>query len=419
MMETNELQRHLEAFADRFDERLPAFVDVSARRQLMAEPIAQRRDRELEEAVFRATEIGARRLVAAIRSPSEAITATRRSDAVVARIAARNDISLSSVLNGYRVSHATALDHMLEQAAEDGTQTEVLVTASQRVFRHMDSVVPMGTRAYIDERRRVHSRPDRSRLTAVRAVLAGAEDWEGAGLPGLASGQPSYPLSGHHVAVVLSASQPAAVLNAVAQAIGSAPLLAVQMPDGGVWMWIACSLCEHDVAEALRCTMRGPVHAGVSGHEPGVHGFRAAHRKAQLALRIGIQRGSPVTAFSEVALEALAFGGEQLARQFVAAEMGGLTQDSRRATTLRQTLGSYFSRGSAAAAAQDLGVSERTVTYRLRHVEQMLGRPLTARRAELETALRLHGVFLAAGHAGAAVRRERFDRRFRESATAA
>jgi DNA-binding PucR family transcriptional regulator len=35
-------------------------------------------------------------------------------------------------------------------------------------------------------------------------------------------------------------------------------------------------------------------------------------------------------------------------------------------------------------------VSERTVTYRLRHAEELLGRPLTTRRAELETALRLH-----------------------------
>jgi DNA-binding PucR family transcriptional regulator len=195
---------------------------------------------------------------------------------------------------------------------------------------------------------------------------------------------------------VLSAPHPAAAPAALAAALGQLPLVAVHAPDGKVWIWIACELCERDVVAALRDGGRGKLLAGVSGHEAGAEGFRAAHRKAALALRLGRRQGRAVTAFADVALEALAFGGEQLAREFVVAEMGALTGGGRRTDVLRATLSAYFAAGTTAAAARSLGVSERTVTYRLRHVERLLGRSLTTRRAELETALRLHGVFVAA-----------------------
>jgi DNA-binding PucR family transcriptional regulator len=97
-----------------------------------------------------------------------------------------------------------------------------------------------------------------------------------------------------------------------------------------------------------------------------------------------------VTTFADVALEALAVGGEELAREFVEAEMGELARPDSRTAAVRETVSEYFAAGGAAAAAERLNVSERTVTYRLRHAEQMLGRALTKRRAELETALRLH-----------------------------
>jgi DNA-binding PucR family transcriptional regulator len=100
--------------------------------------------------------------------------------------------------------------------------------------------------------------------------------------------------------------------------------------------------------------------------------------------------------FSDIALEALAFGGEQMAREFVHAEMGPLLADTPRIAAMRETLAAYFEQGSAAGAGREVGISERAVVYRLRHAEGILERPLTERRAELETALRLHGMFAAA-----------------------
>jgi DNA-binding PucR family transcriptional regulator len=56
---------------------------------------------------------------------------------------------------------------------------------------------------------------------------------------------------------------------------------------------------------------------------------------------------------------------------------------------LRHTLKAWFAAGqNASAAAAMLGVHEHTVHYRLKTIEERLGRPVAPRRAELETALR-------------------------------
>ena len=100
--------------------------------------------------------------------------------------------------------------------------------------------------------------------------------------------------------------------------------------------------------------------------------------------------GRPITHYAEVALESLAAVDEDAAAAFVARELAGLDGDDVRSTRLRQTLRAWFAAGhNAAAAAAALGVHEQTVAQRLRTVEERTGRPVAARRAELETALRL------------------------------
>jgi DNA-binding PucR family transcriptional regulator len=100
-----------------------------------------------------------------------------------------------------------------------------------------------------------------------------------------------------------------------------------------------------------------------------------------------------VRAYRDVALEALVFGDPASARDFARAELGPLAEDSQRAAVLRETLRAYFDAGSSTReAARSLRIAERTVTYRLRRAEALIGRVLSERRAELEAAVRLHCV---------------------------
>jgi hypothetical protein len=361
-----------------FAERLPRFVEDSSRKQL-AVPELQNCELEVQVAVREATERGAEMLVQALRAPAAAASTHDVRGAPFARTAAQHGIPLAVVLQGYRISHAVAVDHLLDHAGQVDAPMELVNRAVRNLFWYMDSLVGIGSRTYVDERRRINSRPERAKYLRIKAVLDGGTEL------GMA-----YPLEARHVAIVLRARQPAALLAAVAAAADDAPMLVTEAPDGKIWAWVACDLCEAEIVDTLRHHGPGAVSAGVSGHEAGVVGFRAVNRKAQLALRLGSCQGSAVTTFADVALEALAVGGDDLARGFVQSEIGGLAADDRRTAVIRETLAAYFACRSAAAAARRLSVSERTVTYRLRHAEQLLGRPLTTRRAELETALRLH-----------------------------
>ncbi len=98
--------------------------------------------------------------------------------------------------------------------------------------------------------------------------------------------------------------------------------------------------------------------------------------------------------YGDIALLSLISRDEMLAREFVQRELGSLAGDNPRALELRETIRAYFDAGhNASAAAARLSLNDRTVGYRLKTVEERMGRPLLARRDELSVALRLHEMF--------------------------
>ncbi len=116
---------------------------------------------------------------------------------------------------------------------------------------------------------------------------------------------------------------------------------------------------------------------------PGLDGFAAALRQAQIAARLGAARAALVSHHRDIALEALPFGGPRATADFVRTELGELAGDKSRVVALRETVAVYFRHGSSAGAAAELGIAERTVTYRLRRAEEILGirSPPAARRS--------------------------------------
>jgi DNA-binding PucR family transcriptional regulator len=96
-----------------------------------------------------------------------------------------------------------------------------------------------------------------------------------------------------------------------------------------------------------------------------------------------------VTRFDAVAVESLALYDETAAREFLTRELGPLAAADPRSDVLRETLRAYLERSSnATSAAALLGVNDRTVAYRLRGVEDLLGYPVSSRSLELRIALR-------------------------------
>ncbi|MFT4035863.1 MAG: helix-turn-helix domain-containing protein [Patulibacter sp.] len=285
-------------------------------------------------------------------------------------------IGALAILRAGRCLQAELTDAGLRLLVAEHAPLSAVADWTVRVARICGAFVDGLVRIHRERRAEVEVQPESVRTRLVRSVLAGGP-----------AGALGYPMDGPHVAL-LARGRTAGI--GVRRLIGEFPgaTLLARGPDQGVWLWLATDCGDEEVAERWRRAVSGG-SAGIGAAGCGVEGFRASHRKARMALRMARRGGSSVVAYSACALETLAFGDASLADEFVATELGPLLDDEPRVVVLRDTLDAYFAAGSAAAAAALLDVSERTIVYRLRTAEQLLGHPLSMRRAEIEAALRL------------------------------
>jgi DNA-binding PucR family transcriptional regulator len=167
------------------------------------------------------------------------------------------------------------------------------------------------------------------------------------------------------------------------------------MTDDTVWAWFGSARRRgthpaHDDPWA-----EAGDHTRYAVGEPawGISGFRESHEQALAAHRVASHLPQRVTRYDDVALEAALLHDVHAARHFVDRELGPLAASDTRSRLLRETLAGYLRSGlNAAATAVVLHVSDRTVAYRIRGVEEALGRSVLSRSTELAAAVRLHRV---------------------------
>jgi DNA-binding PucR family transcriptional regulator len=158
-----------------------------------------------------------------------------------------------------------------------------------------------------------------------------------------------------------------------------------------IWMAFSAAPSTRQLAAVERLLgEHGPV--GLSEPAAGVDGFRATSREAADARRIALLRGSTeVTHYRDIALLAVLCADSERARALALAELGPLAVDDEASARLRQTVATFLACGeSHVAAAAKLFVHQKTVAYRVRQAEALLGRKLCERRTELEAALLVH-----------------------------
>lgn len=306
----------------------------------------------------------------------------------LALLTARLGLPLGGLLRTYRIGHAIVWEQVFElleaAPASAAARRGAIAAASDYLFEHVDRVSAMVTEEYTAERDRFLRSREQRRTQLVRDVLDGADP-----NPAEATGTLDYDLRLHHLALVVAAPDVEAAVRSLAAELDAPHRLVIVLAGDTAWGWLGRTR-EFDLPERL------PAVAGarISFGEPAaaVAGFRTSHRQARDAHRVALrcgERAQPVR-YDDVALESLAAGDPGRAAVFVGRELRGIDGDDARSRRLRQTLRAYFAAGqNASSAAATLGVHEHTVAYRLRTIEAALGRPVTARRAELETALRL------------------------------
>lgn len=315
-----------------------------------------------------------------------------------ARAMAARGYSVDVMLRFYRMGHAYFTERILagvtELVPEPRLAVAVLDSLQRYAFAYVDRISSEVAAEYVAELDRLQTRARAARTDAVRTLIAGGR----VDLP-RAERTLSHRLTGWQTAFVCWTDRDDVDLMAVGAMIGGRlgsthPLL---VPDGGhaLWGWVATAGAPEvtpsflgPVAAQIPDTVR--VTVGVPGQ--GAAGFRDSHLQALRGRRI-VQLGgqpAPVTAYAEISLVDAMSGDLDLARSFVAAELGGLSVVGRREDDERRALLAVLdAQGGLAAAAEALGVHRNTVLQRMRRGEERRGRPATDRVAELHAALRL------------------------------
>jgi hypothetical protein len=299
---------------------------------------------------------------------------------VQARLAARNDVGLDSVLRRYCAGQAFLADLIVEEADLPRRQLRDLLRALAASLDHLLAVVGK------EYEREIHAAQDsgarRSRL--LEGLLAGEL---------LDVSELRYDLVGWHIAL---AGPPDAAdeLLALAARLDRMPLV-MQRDSSTLWAWLGGRRRpdERDYEEIERTFAEGGAAIGVG--EPGIalDGWRFSHRQATAILPVARLRRAGILRYGHAPLVAASLRDKLLATSLRQLFLTPLESERDGGQTAKDTLRAYFAAaGNASSAAAALGVNRSTISTRLETIEQRLGRPVDQISAELQTSLKLEQI---------------------------
>ena len=299
-----------------------------------------------------------------------------------ARLAARNGVSLDTVLRRYFAGHALVGDFLIEEAERGDLDAAPL----QRLFRTQATLLDRLLAAVSEE----HSREaeerqgssEQRRAEHVRGLLAGEL---------LDTAELEYEFDAHHLGVIAAGPGAADGVRGLARALDRR-LLAVEGGEGTLWAWLGGRRAVNPDGLERTLSESRPADLSLALGEPaqGLAGWRLTHQQARAALPIALRRPRTFTRYADVALLASSLQDDLLATSLRELYLAPLARERDGGEVLRQTLRAYFAaERNISSAASALGVTRQTVCNRLHSIEERLSRPLSGCAAEIETALRL------------------------------
>jgi DNA-binding PucR family transcriptional regulator len=333
------------------------------------------------------------------RPPSEA---TLPPDAVeYTREFVRRGASMDGLLRAYHVGHATFFHNWVAGVEAEESDADVVARAIELganwTFDYVHALNRELAAHYTAEHEQWVRSANAVRTETVRVLLAGDSIDANVAAPRL-----GYELRRHHLAFVVWSEgeefgpehftdmERSAV--ELASQIGVEAPLVVLLGRGLVAAWVGA----REPIVVPRPAFRGECLVAIGSPGVGVAGFRTSHQDAMHARRVarlGGRRPGTVTCFEDVALPAVASSDFDLARRFVASELGPLSAPDDETVRLAATLRAYLEENaSPRRAGRRLGIHENTVKNRVRAAADLLGQAPEERVAELLVALRLLGL---------------------------
>jgi hypothetical protein len=300
-----------------------------------------------------------------------------------ARLAARDSVPLDTILRRYVAGNALVGDLLIEEggrAEVPGSVLRQLLGTQAAVLDRL--LAAIGAEHAREAENRPISAADRRR-ECVKRLLAG-ELVDHAEL--------SYDLDAHHLALIAKGADGFEAMRELAAKVDR-QLLAVRREEEATWAcWLggAHPLSAKEVVRALEAL--APERALITVGEPGkgLSGWRLSHRQAKAALPIAERREEQIVRYADVAFQASALHDDLIATSLREIYLAPLERARDGGKVARETLRAYFAaERNVSSTAARLGVDRRTVSNRIRAIEDRLGRPLADVATDLETALRL------------------------------
>jgi hypothetical protein len=300
-----------------------------------------------------------------------------------ARLAARAGVPLDTVLRRYVSGNALLGDFLVEEAECAEIPTSTLRRLLRRQATLLDRLLEAVSEEHVREAKSWPSSSAERRRECVKSLLAGEQ---------VDHSELGYDLDGHHLALMAKGEGAPEATRLLAQRLDRR-LLAVCREEESIW---ACWLGGTRPLEAERALRalgeisldRVIVTVGEPGE--GLSGWRLSHRQAKAALPIAERRGEAVLHYADVVLLTSILRDDLVSTSLHQLYLAPLEAAPDGGKMARETLRAYFAaERNISSTAAALGVDRRTVTNRIRAIEELFGRPLKDIAAELETALRL------------------------------
>jgi hypothetical protein len=301
---------------------------------------------------------------------------------VQARMAARNGVSLDTVLRRYFAGYTLLSDFLIEEVEDSGlfrgAPLKQLLRNQAALF---DRLLTAVSEEYAREADSRLDTAEQRRAERVQRLLDG-ELLDTSGL--------AYDFEGHHLGAIAIGPDAAEAIRELAKTLDWR-LLLIRCGEGTVWAWFGSrrNLDPEKLGRLASSSL--PPQVSLTAGEParGLTGWRLTHRQARAAMLVARRSPRSFVRYADVALLASMLQDDLLATSLRELYLAPLEEERDGGETLRATLRAYFTAGhNTSSAAAALGVSRRTVANRLRTIEAKFDRPLNAATAEVEVALR-------------------------------
>jgi hypothetical protein len=299
-----------------------------------------------------------------------------------ARVAARNNVSLDTVLRRYVAGYTLLGDFLVEEANQSGLNGVALKGLLRTQAALLERVLAaVGEEHAREGGGRLRSAEQR-RIKRVEGLLAGRL---------VDTSDLAYGFDAHHLGLVVAGPEAEKHLTELAMTLDRR-LLAIPGDQEAVWAWLGARRTtdprdlEHLVLETW------PAHLSLAVGEPatGFAGWRMTHQQARAAFPIAVQSLKRLALYADVALLASVLQDDLLSTSLRNLYLAPLANERDGGAGLRETLRAYFAAEcNTSSTAAALGVSRQTVINLVRVIEYHLDRPLHTCTMELEIALKL------------------------------